>query len=136
MSEKAKKEWTTIAVAGVIVALAVVAVRFINPPAEAEAPRMVDCVESTAECLGSKLRSRIQAPCTTAVERVLSYKPEWTDGMLEDRFASPATHDPAAGTIVFTGNKLLASNAFGAKAPTSYFCVVDESGSVVNAGIN
>lgn len=93
------------------------------------------CTSTDAGCLGHKLRAQIQYPCTLAVESLLTYQHEWTDGMLDVRFDAPTWYVPS-DTIIFTGSKLLVSNVFNAKQQVSYFCVVDATTGVVrNAGI-
>lgn len=93
------------------------------------------CGSNDSACQGRKLIAQIQAPCSRAVESLLSYQPEWAEGTFGRRFDNPAWYEPTR-TIIFTGRHLLAENGFGAQRKLQYFCVVDVgSGRIVNAGL-
>lgn len=97
--------------------------------------RPIVCAAGDATCIGNKYISASQAPCSAVVATLLDFEPEWTDGLLEHRFDSPGWYEPSR-TIVYTGNHLMARNAFGAKRRLGYFCVISATtGSIENAGI-
>ena len=64
-------------------------------------------------------------PCQKSVERILRGEFEWTDGWLGTKFPTFFTKTRSPGVVVILGDKLLATNGFGAKLKVKYYCQYD-----------
>lgn len=94
--------------------------------------RTATCDPGDSACLGARILSQIQAPCSRAIEGQLKHSPEWMDSAWERRFSAPAWHKPP-DQLIFYGNRIKVKNSLGMQLSPSYFCVVKRDGTVVRA---
>lgn len=104
-----------------------------EPPPPAPATSTA-CDNFDAQCVAARISSGVQGPCSRAVESLLAFKPEWTDGLLTSRFDRAMWYEPGQ-TLIFHGRELKATNAFGATLSPGYFCITSTTGTVIRAGI-
>ena len=99
------------------------------PPSTMQPPKTDECKKSV-ECWARRHISEADA-CTKAIERLTSYKFEWTHAFLESRFTAYRWHNTPALTLTYLGDSLLVQNEHGAFTRTSYECDYDPLGRAV-----
>lgn len=90
------------------------------------------CADDDSACLGARIISQIQEPCSRAVEAQLQQPPEWSDSAWERRFHSPAWYRPP-DQLIFYGSRATVKNTLGGQLTPSYFCVVTREGALIRA---
>lgn len=103
-------------------------------PSRYDAAGAANCGTHDSACLGARIISEVQAPCSRAIEAQLQAAPEWRDSAWERRFHSPAWYQPP-DQLIFYGSRATVQNALGLKLEPAYFCVVTRGGTVVRADL-
>lgn len=101
-------------------------------PARSDGAGTTTCGTDDSACLGARIISEVQAPCSRAIEAQLQHAPEWRDSAWERRFHSPAWYQPP-DQLIFYGNRVTVQNAVGLKLEPAYFCVVTRGATVLRA---
>jgi hypothetical protein len=100
-----------------------------SPPVVSEAACKKDL-----QCWSDRHKIDAVVRCTRAIEAKLRFSHEWTDGVMNPRFARIGWKDPLKGHMTFFGDQLRVQNGFGATQKAEYGCVYDPaSGTVLQA---
>ena len=77
------------------------------------------------KCWGEKASSKVETDCIRRIEGHAQYQHKWDSSWLDPKLTPQMWSDKGAGIVVFTGNKILMQNGFGAWQRQRYFCTID-----------
>ncbi len=92
------------------------------------------CEATDGECVAQKLMSDpdVIRGCKSPLEKSVKFEYEWTDGIMTPTFSRYLLTNNNK-TITLIGDQLKVTNAFNAKLPMTYYCIIDvESHKVLN----
>ncbi len=97
----------------------------------------VTCEANDGECVAQKMMTDpdLIRGCKSPIEKSTQFEYEWTDGLITPTFSRYLLSN-SNKTMTLIGDQLKVTNAFNAKIPMTYYCIVDvKSHKVLNVKV-